>query len=84
MLSFHGRARRVAVASSTDVDRECGVLHRLEEGPPDLVPLTEESPLRTKPQTKPFGERLRGSGRTPPREFNPHPFDYTTADAAIA
>jgi nucleoside-diphosphate-sugar epimerase len=53
MASFHGRARRVVVASSADVYRACGILHRLEEGPPDPVPLTEESPLRSKPQTYP-------------------------------
>jgi nucleoside-diphosphate-sugar epimerase len=53
MKTFHGRARRVVAASSADVYRACGILHRLEEGPPDPVPLTEESPLRTKPQTYP-------------------------------
>ncbi len=53
MATFHGRARRVVAASSADVYRACGILHRLEEGPPDSVPLTEESPLRTKPQTYP-------------------------------
>jgi nucleoside-diphosphate-sugar epimerase len=53
VAAFRGRARRVVVASSADVYRACAVLHRLEEGPPDPVPLTEESPLRTKPQTYP-------------------------------
>jgi nucleoside-diphosphate-sugar epimerase len=53
MASFHGRARRIVVASSADVYRACGILHRLEEGLPDPVPLTEESPLRSKPQTYP-------------------------------
>jgi nucleoside-diphosphate-sugar epimerase len=53
MATFHGRARRVIAASSADVYRACGILHRLEDGPPDPVPLTEESPLRTKPQTYP-------------------------------
>jgi nucleoside-diphosphate-sugar epimerase len=53
MATFRGRARRVVVASSADVYRACGVLHRLEEGPPDPVPLIEESPLRTKPLTYP-------------------------------
>jgi nucleoside-diphosphate-sugar epimerase len=53
MATFRGRARRVVAASSADVYRACGILHRLEEGPPDPVPLTEESPLRTKTQTYP-------------------------------
>ena len=53
MATFRGRARRVVAASSGDVYRACGILHRLEEGPPDPVPLTEESPLRAKPQTYP-------------------------------
>lgn len=53
MAAFRGRARRVVVASSADVYRACGILHRLEEGPSDPIPLTEESPLRTKPQTYP-------------------------------
>lgn len=50
---LHGRARRIVAASSADVYRACGILHRLEDGPPDPVPLTEESPLRTRPQTYP-------------------------------
>jgi nucleoside-diphosphate-sugar epimerase len=53
MAAFHGRARRVVAASSADVYRACGVLHRFEDGPPDPVPLTEESPLRTRSQTYP-------------------------------
>jgi nucleoside-diphosphate-sugar epimerase len=32
-----------------DAYRACGVLHRTEPGPPDPVPLTEDSPLRTQP-----------------------------------
>jgi hypothetical protein len=36
-----------------DVYRACGVLHRLEDGPIEPVPLTEDSPLRTKLQTYP-------------------------------
>ncbi len=53
MAAFHGRARRVVAASSADVYRACTILHGMEEGPPDPVPLTEESPLRTKAQTYP-------------------------------
>jgi len=53
MATFRGGARRIVAASSADVYRACGILHRLEDGPPDPVPLTEESPLRTRPQTYP-------------------------------
>lgn len=50
---FRGVAGRVVVASSMDVYRACGVLHGSEEGPLEPVPLTEDSPLRTKLQTYP-------------------------------
>ena len=53
METFHGLAGRVVVASSIDVYRACGVLHGSEEGPLEPVPLTEDSPLRTKLQTYP-------------------------------
>ena len=53
MQAFRGVARRVVAASSIDVYRACGVLHGSEEGPLEPVPLTEESPLRTKLQTYP-------------------------------
>jgi nucleoside-diphosphate-sugar epimerase len=53
MEAFRGVAGRVVAASSIDVYRACGVLHGSEEGPLDPVPLTEESPLRTKLQTYP-------------------------------
>jgi nucleoside-diphosphate-sugar epimerase len=51
--TFRGHAPRVVALSSCDVYRACGVLHRLEEGPLEPVPLTESSPLRTKLQTYP-------------------------------
>lgn len=51
MNAFDGVARRVVVLSSMDVYRACGVLHGLEPGPLEPVPLTEDSPLRTKLQT---------------------------------
>jgi nucleoside-diphosphate-sugar epimerase len=38
---------------SIDVYRACGILHGLEEGPLEPVPLTEDSPLRTKLATYP-------------------------------
>lgn len=53
MEAFRGVAERVVIASSIDVYRACGILHGSEPGPPDPVPLTEDSPLRTKLQTYP-------------------------------
>jgi nucleoside-diphosphate-sugar epimerase len=44
--AFMGVARRVVVVSSGDVYRAYGRLCRTEPGPPDPVPLTEDSPLR--------------------------------------
>lgn len=44
--TFSGKADRLVVASSCDVYRAFGVLHGSESGPPDPVPLTEDSPLR--------------------------------------
>ena len=46
--AFAGVARRVVVISSQDVYRAFGRLWRTEPGPPDAVPLTEDSPLREK------------------------------------
>jgi nucleoside-diphosphate-sugar epimerase len=53
MSTFRGHAGRVVAVSSMDVYRACGILHRLEEGPIEPVPLTEDSPLRTRLQTYP-------------------------------
>ena len=53
MKAFRGVAERVVAASSMDVYRACGVLHGSEEGPLEPVPLTEESPLRTRLRTYP-------------------------------
>jgi hypothetical protein len=58
MRTFRGAAERVVAASSIDVYRACGVLHGSEDGPLEPVPLTEDSPLRTKLQTYP-PERLK-------------------------
>ena len=44
---FRGDARRAVVISSCDVYRAYGRLHGTEPGPPDPVPLTEDSPLRS-------------------------------------
>jgi len=53
MVAFRGIASRVVAASSMDVYRACGVFHGSVGGPLEPVPLTEESPLRTKLQTYP-------------------------------
>jgi nucleoside-diphosphate-sugar epimerase len=53
MQAFRGAAQRVVAAGSMDVYRACGILHGSESGPLDPVPLTENSPLRTKLQTYP-------------------------------
>jgi nucleoside-diphosphate-sugar epimerase len=53
MAAFRGVAQRVVAASSMDVYRACGILHGSEEGPLEPVPLTEDSPLRTRLQTYP-------------------------------
>ena len=50
---FAGAAGRIVALSSMDVYRECGLTHRLEEGPLEPLPLTESSALRTKLQTYP-------------------------------
>lgn len=46
--AFRGVARRAVALSSQDVYRAFGRLWRTEPGPPDPVPLTEDSPLREK------------------------------------
>lgn len=53
MNAFRGTANRLIAASSIDVYRACGILHGSEEGPLQPIPLTEDSPLRTKLQTYP-------------------------------
>lgn len=50
---MRGVASRVVALSSIDVYRACGILHGLEEGPLEPVPLTETSALRTKLSTYP-------------------------------
>ncbi len=46
--SFKGNAGRIISISSQDVYRAHGRMLRTEPGPPDPMPLTEESPLREK------------------------------------
>ena len=53
MDAFRGAASRVVALSSQDVYRACGILHGLETGPLEPVPLTEDSPLRTRLHTYP-------------------------------
>jgi len=53
MNLLRGIAGRVVALSSMDVYRACGVLHGLEDGPLEPVPLTEQSALRTKLATYP-------------------------------
>lgn len=48
-----GVASRIVAISSMDVYRACAILHRLEDGPLQPVPLTEDSALRTSVQTYP-------------------------------
>jgi nucleoside-diphosphate-sugar epimerase len=55
---FRGRAGRVVAASSIDVYRAMGVLHGLEDGPLEPLPLREDSALRTKLQPYP-AEQVR-------------------------
>jgi len=48
VLHFEGTARRGLVVTSCDVYRAFARFWRSEPGPPDPLPLTEESPLRQK------------------------------------
>ncbi|MBI2300718.1 MAG: NAD-dependent epimerase/dehydratase family protein [Armatimonadetes bacterium] len=45
---FRGLAGRLVAVGSQDVFRAYGLLHGNETGPPDPLPLTEDSPLRSK------------------------------------
>jgi len=62
LAALGGRAGRLVVLSSQDVYRATGVLHQLEPGEPDPVPLAEDAPLRTRlyPYPPPVLEALRG------------------------
>lgn len=44
---LRGVTQRIVAVSSADVYRNYGFIQRLEDGEPDPLPLTEESPLRT-------------------------------------
>src|SRR5262249_48597159 len=56
--TFRGRTRRVIALSSMDVYRAMGVLRKTEPGPPQELPLTEDSGLRTRPHYSP--EEIKG------------------------
>jgi nucleoside-diphosphate-sugar epimerase len=56
MDAARGVAHRVVAVSSIDVYRALGVIHGIEDGPPDPVPLREDSPLRTRLQTYPLAQ----------------------------
>jgi nucleoside-diphosphate-sugar epimerase len=58
---FKGIARRVVAISSQDVYRAYGRLIRIEPGPVEPVPLTEDSPLRTK--LYPYRDRVEPDHR---------------------
>lgn len=45
--SFAGRTKRLVLVSSCDVYRAYGRLTKMEPGPPEATPLTEEAPLRS-------------------------------------
>lgn len=47
--AFSSAAGRLVAVSSMDVYRACGILNGTEPGPPQELPLTEDSELRTKP-----------------------------------
>ena len=49
--ALQGIARRIVAVSSGDVYRAMAVLHRLDNGAPEPVPLTEHSALRAQAQT---------------------------------
>jgi nucleoside-diphosphate-sugar epimerase len=54
MRVFRGHAGRIVAITSMDVYRATSILHGLEEGEPQPVPLTEDSALRTRLQTYPL------------------------------
>jgi nucleoside-diphosphate-sugar epimerase len=48
MMTFTGVAQRFVVVSSQDVYQSFGLLNKHEDGEMDALPITENSPLRTK------------------------------------
>ncbi len=68
--ALRGLTERVVVLSSADVYRAYGRLRRMEPGPPEPVPLTEDSPLRERL----YPYRTRGSETD--EDFDPDPDEY--------
>src|SRR5215471_9068531 len=56
--TFRGLTRRLIALSSMDVYRAMGVLRKTEPGPPQELPLTEDSDLRTRSHYSP--EEMKG------------------------
>lgn len=53
--------RRVVAVSSMDVYRAWGILRELEPGPPEPLPIAEESPVRTVRRSHPGNYTVDGS-----------------------
>jgi nucleoside-diphosphate-sugar epimerase len=69
----HEIARRVIAISSMDVYRAWGVMHEVEAGPLDPLPLTEDSPLRTTPSPRTASRSSQGRGVTAPPNLQRFP-----------
>ncbi len=79
METFHGIAGRIVALSSQDVYRACGILHRLETGPLQPVPISEDDELRTGAQ--PYGpeaiRKLQGTFPWLDAEYDKIPVELT-------
>lgn len=84
LVALAGRTGRLVVLSSQDVYRATGVLHRLEPGDPDPVPLTEDAPLRTRLRTYPPAaiEALRGVFGWVDEEYDKIPVERAVLEQA--
>lgn len=65
MAAFTCVARRVVAISSMDVYRAYGIIHGIEPGPPEPVPINEDAPLRTR--LYPYRESPPRTGDDPER-----------------
>ena len=67
MRVLRGKTTRIVAISSIDVYRAYGRLHQSEPGPPEPLPLTEESPLREKlyPYRGHYGGRMDDYDKIP-------------------
>src|SRR5258708_5336989 len=66
--AFKGRAGRLVSISSQDVYRAYNRLRKVEPGPPDPLPLTEDSPLREK--LYPYSEEAPRSDNDPEKYYD--------------